>query len=317
MWLFSALLLVAVGGVVALALAQRPDTDVERFDAQCDLAALEAAAPEFVSSDKALLALGVEATRNVLEHCQALPEWAVVRLREQSEVWAPTGRSRSFYEIRPPAGLRMRVCPHNYGFVFALREREQGFAFFEACELERFDLLSREDTEYIALEPTIVPWALHEILLDSGLSKPLARRYFLALVLASDVHETELSVGPAEPMRNSTLECEPDRRLALAIHQRDELLRPLRVELDCPVPDAVAKLEIEVEASGTWRTSSGGHGRGADLIEPLLMLTKPSSLRIHIAGDTPAAIAVDIARAANVWRSREQVDMKLWLQVDD
>jgi hypothetical protein len=52
------------------------------------------------------------------------------------------------------------------------------------------------------------------------------------------------------------------------------------------------------------------------LLAVLLERRQPASLRVRVAPDTPAALAVDLARAAHVWRSHARKDMRLCLMVE-
>jgi hypothetical protein len=387
-WLFPAVLSFGVACVVGLAILQRR-AELGQIDAHCDLAALEARAPsiELARTDEAVLEIGGEAIADILEFCPDLPEWTKNGLRAEAAGWSPRIselRYMAFGDNRPPSevmDLHERVCgsgwPHS-GDVFDLPARERGLALYELCGFERLELLSREDTDYV--DPGLIrPWGLHQILLDSGLSADVARRYFLAFVTAIDTSERaggqfvvrdgaieyegsfepvrkqlgddglpvdsspralfsagdnecwaySVSVAADEPMRNLIWvlhppepqgECALLPTLELAILERDELLRPLRVELDFPTHDAVAELEIQLDASGAWQTTDGRSvarpGYPAEALPLTLAQRRPASLRIRVPPETPAKIAVNLARVAAVWRSREHVDMQLWLSVD-
>jgi hypothetical protein len=383
-WLFPALLLLGVAVVVGLAFMQRR-AGLGRIDAHCDVAALEARAPriELARTDEAVLELGGEAIADVLEFCPGLPEWTKHGLRAEAAGWSPRIselRYTTFGDKTPSdvTALYARVCGSGWsrsGDVFDLPGRERGLALYELCGFERLELLSREDTDYV--DPGLIrPWALHQILLDSGLSADAARRYFLAFVTATDTSERapgqfvvrdgaieyegsfervreelgddglsvhssprtlfsagdnecwaySVSVATDEPMRNLIWvlnppeiegECALLPALELAILERDELLRPLRAELDFPTHEAVAELELQLDASGAWQTTDGRVvGHDAELLPLTLAQRRPASLRIRVPPETPAKIAVNLARVADVWRSREHVNMKLWLSVD-
>lgn len=384
-WVFPALLLLGVGAVVALA-AQQGRED-QGIDAACDLDDLARLAPQLDATaltDEALLALGGQAITDVLDHCAATPDWVVRSLERNREAWVPSYASRlmDFSSRRPPQQIRdhyARVCDGYAGLggVLDLRGRERGPAAFELCRYDDRGILDARDVEYIST-PWIDLWGAHQMLLDSGLSKPLARRYFLAMAVAGDIDANALGteslvvrdgaivfvrsgkadqagpsvasldanadlirdlfyevgsgncwlyqayVAAAEPMRNLTWLLDApvtdasclDDTLTLTIFEREQLLRPVRATLDFPDPAATPELELSVDVSGAWRsTDARDVGSDASAIAALLDRRRPASLRLRVAPDTPAARAVDLARAAHVWRAQRRSDMRLWLAV--
>lgn len=357
-----------VGVVIGLAFDRAADERAMSLaDADCEVAELEARAPDFDATplaDEALLALAGEAAADILEHCNGLSDWWKAMLYADAMSWSPgfhDGRSLAFPEMPDDVvALRKRVCGRGYASareVPYLRGRERGHMTFASCKFERLGLLSREDTAYV--DPGVIHyWTIHQVLLDSGLSDDAARRYFLALTVATDISERAgaelrlrdgvltsdgspgkirfgahgdidsatlqalfeargdgcrlygLSVAPDEPMRNVqaliTSSCaEASDSLDLAIDEREHLLRPLRAEIDLAgdTSRSEAGLEIDVAASGIW-TAKGESGHSAAL-EALLDRQRPQWVVLRVDPDTPARLAVDLARVVDVWRSRK------------
>lgn len=201
----------------------------QRLDAQCDIAALEAHAPDLDAiplDDAAVLALGGEALADVLKYCTAMEPWTehAWRLRGSSLTSRISSPGVTNFETPPRAVLAQarRTCPNRYdqlGEIPDLERRVRNYIIFDACGFEKRGILSSSDIDYVA--PQELPdWRIHQMLLESNLPEDLARRYFTAILLAFEIDER---ANAAVRVHNGKLAI--DSRRAVQVHG-EAILRP-------------------------------------------------------------------------------------------
>ncbi|KIG13518.1 hypothetical protein DB30_07966 [Enhygromyxa salina] len=108
--------------------------------------------------------------------------------------------------------------------------------------------------------------------------------------------------------------------LALAVFEREALLRPLRAELKLTTSDADhgAELELALDSSGAWRADNGSAtGADAAALAAELDRLKPSSIRVRADASTPASVVVNLLRVPDVWSARARRQLELTLLITD
>lgn len=220
--------------IIGLLVARTGEPERERVDAHCDIAGLEARAPDLSAvalDDATLLALGGEALADILEHCDAIDSWTEHHLRGRGGSWTPRIGSNRTVDFRdPPAavlGQARRTCAGHYEQIKNFSEfswREMNYAVFDLCEFETRGILGASDLEYIE-PPELAAWRIHQLLLESDVPPELARRYFTAVLLACEidsrargavrVHDGRIEVTSRDSTFGSeVVQLPPDGRLA-------------------------------------------------------------------------------------------------------
>lgn len=192
--------------------------DRQRFAERCDVEALERRAPVLdgvALSDEALIALGGEAMAELLDACSTLDPKTRWMMRSTSYEWTPrVDMPAVVLDSRPTPARTLALREHTCGEgwdqvrqVGSLSGDQRWLFVFEVCELERFGLLDATDVAYVE-PPWFGVWGYYQMLIDSGLSEPAARRYFLAIALASDIAEngaSDLRIGATERWRRASV----------------------------------------------------------------------------------------------------------------
>lgn len=191
--------LLTLGACTAGHVGAREDV---RMDANCDLVALTARAPEPQSvalTDSAVREMGGQALADILQYCSSIDPWTADLLHAYHSLSSPGGRSAGgpslLLQISPAAlAQKRRTCGKNYeqyervGPVSHAPYRERGYLTFDSCGLETREILKVSDLDYVR-PPSLHDWRIHQILLESEVPKDIANRYFTAILLAAEAYE--------------------------------------------------------------------------------------------------------------------------------